>query len=96
MDQISDQMKNDWIEECKVPWRSQIVLAEKTHQEHIENIEYFVWRMCVSYHSPNKITRTSAYTILRCDDTISIIAVNASMIYIVTVEVKQGYHQVTV
>ena len=37
--QIGNMLKNDCIEECKVPWRSQIVLVAKPHQEHIENIE---------------------------------------------------------
>ena len=70
MDQTGDILKNDCIEECKIPWGSQILLAAKPHQEHIENIEDFVWRMCVSYHGLNKVTRPFEYPIPQCDDTI--------------------------
>ena len=89
-------MKNDWIGECKGPWRGQIELAEKPQQYHIENIEDFVWRMCVLYRGLNRVIRPLEYPIPRCDDAISIIAVGASMIYIITIHVKQGYQQVTV
>ena len=39
MDQTGDILKNDCIEECKIPWGSQILLAAKPHQERIEYIE---------------------------------------------------------
>ena len=67
----------------------------KYHQEHEENIEYFVWRVFVSYRGLNKVTRPFKYLIPLCDDAISIIAVGASVIYIITVDTKKGYHQVT-
>ena len=47
MDQIGDILKNDWTEECKCPLGIQNLLAEKPHQEHVENIKDFVWHMCV-------------------------------------------------
>jgi hypothetical protein len=36
-------LHNGWIEECFGPWASQIVLAAKPHQEHIDDIDEFVW-----------------------------------------------------
>ena len=89
-------LKNDWIEDYKGPWGSQIVFAAKTHQEYIENIEDFVWCMCVSYRGLNKFIRTFEYPIPQCDDAISIIAVGTSVIYIITAYAKHGYHQVIV
>ena len=63
MDQIGDLLNNDCIEDYKGPRGSQIVLAENPHQEHMENIEDFVWRMCVSYRGLNKVTRPFEYPI---------------------------------
>ena len=37
-EQIDSLLANDWIEECGVAWGSMIVLAAKTHQEHIKDI----------------------------------------------------------
>ena len=74
----------------------EVVLAEKPPQEHLEKIEDFVWRMCVSYRGFNKFTKPFGYPIPRCDDSISNIAVGASAIYIITADAKQGYHQVIV
>ena len=96
MTQIEDLLKNDWIEECEGPWGSIIVLAPKPHQEHVEHIEDFVWRMCVSYRGLNKVTLPFAYPIPRCDDAIAVLNVGGVRIYLITVDAKQGYHQVAV
>ena len=96
MEQLGGLLKNDWIEECEGPWGSQIVLAPKPHQESIEDIEDFIWRMCVSYRGLNKVTKPFEYPIPRCDDAITMIIVGENCIYIITVDAKQGYHQVTV
>ena len=88
--------KNNWIEECKGPWGIHILFAEKPHQEHMENIEDFVWRICILYRVLNKVTRPFEYPIPRCDNAISMIEVGAYVIYIITVDAKQGYHQVIV
>ena len=63
MDHIGDMLKNDWIERCKGPWGIHIALVAKAHQEHIENIEDFVWLMCVSYRGLDKVTRPFEYPI---------------------------------
>ena len=90
MNQIADLLENDWIKECKVPWWSQIVLVEKPHQEHIENIEDFDSSMCVSYYGLNKFTRPFVYQIPRCDKSISITEVGSYVIYIITIDMKPG------
>ena len=52
--------------------------------------------MCVLYLGLNKVTRLFNYPIPQCDDAIPIIAVGKSVIYIITVDKKQGYHKVIV
>ena len=94
MEQIHDLLKNDWIEKCAGPWGSQIVLAPKPHQEHISKIDNFIWRRCVSYRDLNKVTKPLEYLIPLCDDAITLILVVSNTIYIITVETKQGYHQI--
>ena len=96
MEQIDSLLANDWIEECGGVWGSMIVLAAKPHQEHIKDIKKFVWRMCVSYRGLNKVTKPFEYPIPRCDDAISIFEVGSNMIWIITVDARQGYHQVYV
>ena len=49
-----------------------IVLTAKPHQEHINNIKHFIWRICVSYRGLNKVTKLFEYPIPRCDDEIHI------------------------
>ena len=96
MTQIKALLDNDWIEEIQGPWGSIIVLAPKPHQEHIEDIEDFIWRMCVSYRSLNSVTKPFTYPIPRCDDAIGSLNLGAGRIYIITVDARQGYHQVAV
>ena len=96
MEQISSLLKNDWIEECGGAWGSMIVLAAKPHQEHIDDITKFIWRMCVSYRGLNRVTKPFEYPIPRCDDAISIFQVGSCLIWIITVDARQGYHQVRV
>ena len=53
MKQVQQLLANGWIKRCQGPWGSLIVLAAKPHQEHVTNIDNFIWRMCVSYHKLN-------------------------------------------
>ena len=57
MEQVQDLLRNARIEKFGGPWGSIIVLAAKPHQGHIQNIDDFVWRMCVSYRKLNDITK---------------------------------------
>ena len=96
MEQVEGLLANDWIEETKGAWGSIIVLAPKPHQEHIEDIDEFVWRMCVSYRKLNSVTKPFAYPIPRCDDAIGSLNLGSGTIFIITVDARQGYHQVKV
>ena len=96
MSQVEALLNNDWIEESQGPWGSIIVLAPKPHQEHIMDIEEFIWRMCVSYRGLNSVTKPFTYPIPRCDDAIGSLNIGAGKIYIITVDARQGYHQVAV
>ena len=72
------------------------MLAAKPHQEHIDDINKFIWRMCVSYRGLNKVTNLYDYRIPRCDIAVTIFQMESSKMWIIIVDVKQGYHQVMV
>lgn len=55
-----------------------------------------MWRMCVSYKDLNNVTRPFVYSILRCDNDISIFQVGSCIIGVITVDARYGYHQVAV
>ena len=96
MKHLQALLKNDWVERCEGPWGSSIVLAAKPHQEHISDIKDFVWRMCVSYRKLNSITKPFEFPIPRCDDAIAIIDTGSQFIWIISLDARQGYHQVRV
>ena len=96
MKQVQALLDNEWIYECEGPWSSMIVLAPKPHQEHVVDIKEFIWRMCVSYRKLNSITKPFEYPIPRCDDAISVLMIGGDEIWIITVDARQGYHQVAV
>lgn len=97
MENIEALLHNDWIEECQGPWGSMIVLAPKPHQEHVTDIKDFIWRMCVSYRKLNSITEKFEYPIPRCDDAVTLLGIcNGRKLYIISLDAKQGYHQVKV
>ena len=94
--QIAQLLSNKWIEPCGGPWGSMIVLAQKPHQESITNIDDFVWRMCVSYRRLNAVTKPFQFPIPRCDDAITILGTGASEIWVISLDARQGYHQISV
>ena len=97
MKNIEALLHNEWITECAGPWGSMIVLAQKPHQENINNITDFIWRMCVSYRKLNSITEPFEYPIPRCDDSVTIVGVQVGgHMYFISLDAKQGYHQVRV
>ena len=73
-----------------------IFLAQKPRQEHVTNIDNFIWRICVSYRKLNSITKPFQFIIPRCDDAITILSWGAGDIWIISLDARQGYHQVTV
>jgi hypothetical protein len=46
-------------------WLFKALLAPKPHQEHIKNIDDFVWRFCINYIPLKGVTRVIAYPIPR-------------------------------
>ena len=94
---VRQLINNIWISRCRGPWGSQIVLAQKPHQEHITSIDDFIWRMCVSYRALNAVTKPFQYPIPRCDDSVTFIANGANgEMYFISLDARQGYHQVSV
>ena len=97
MKHIKVLLHNKWIVECNSgAYGAPIVLAPKPHQEDVENIDDFVWRMCVSYRALNKITRPFEYPIGRCDDAVEDLGDGAGRIYFITIDCAQGYHQIRI
>ena len=96
MKQVNYLLLNKWIRECGRSWDSMIVLAEKSHQEIIEDVKKIVWRICVSYRGLNKVTKLYEYPIPCCDMDITIFDIGSTGIYFITVDAKKGYHNITV
>ncbi len=96
MEQVNNLLANKWIRRCKGAWGSLIVLAAKPHQEHVTNIEDFIWRMCVSYRKLNEVTKPFQFPIPRCDDSIISLEQGPSRIYQMSMDADSGYHQVGV
>lgn len=72
-----------------------IVLAQKAHQEEVQNIDDFIWRMRVSYRRLNAVTKPFQFPILRCDDAITILGDGAGRFWIISMDARQGYHQIS-
>ena len=96
MEQVNQLLHNNWIKRCGGSWGSMVVLAQKRHQEHIQDICDFVWRMCIYYRRLNAITKPFQFPIPRYDDTITIVCCGAVLIWIISLDTRQGYHQVTI
>ena len=81
MSQIEALLQNEEIEECGGLWGSRIALAAKPHQEHITNVDNFIWRMYLSYYKLNNITKTFEFPISCCDDTINSVGAGSDTIF---------------
>jgi hypothetical protein len=75
-------------------WLFKALLAPKPHQEHIKNIDDFVWRFCVNYIPLNGVTRTIAYPIPRCDTAVFVEFSMGKFIWMF--DAPMGYHQLAV
>ena len=90
-------INNKWVREIKGgSYGAPIVLAPKPHQEEVEDIADFIWRMCVSYRALNKVTKLFLYPIGRCDDAVENLGDGAGRLYFITLDCAQGYHQIRV
>ena len=75
-------------------WLFKALLAPKPHQEHISNIDDFVWRFCVNYIPLNSITQPIAYPIPRCDSAVYLTFGGGLWMWLF--DAPMGYHQIGV
>jgi hypothetical protein len=75
-------------------WMFKALLAPKPHQEHVKNIDDFVWRFCINYIPLNQITRPVAYPIPRCDSAVHLTFSDGRWMWMW--DAPQGYHQIGV
>jgi hypothetical protein len=75
-------------------WLFKALLAPKPHQEHVRNINNFVWRFCVNYIPLNSVTQIIAYPIPRCESAINE-EFGMGVLYWLF-DARMGYHQLAV
>jgi hypothetical protein len=75
-------------------WLFKALLAPKPHQEHICDIDKFVWCSCVNYIPLNSVTRIIAYPIPHCDLAIKNEFGMAKFFWLW--DAPMGYHQLAV
>jgi hypothetical protein len=71
-------------------WGFRITLAPKPHQEHVTDINSYVWRFCINYSRLNMITKPAEYPIPRCDDAVTYGFGDAQ--YYILLDAYSGYH----
>jgi hypothetical protein len=75
-------------------WLFKALHAPKPHQEHVQNINNFVWCFCVNYIPLNSITRIIAYPIPWCN-----LAINEEFglgVLYWLFDAPMGYHQLAI
>jgi hypothetical protein len=75
-------------------WLSPALLAPKPHQEHIFDIEDYVWRLCINYIALNRITKVIGYPIPRCNFAAMISMGGGKFRWLLYA--PQGFHQIGV
>jgi hypothetical protein len=75
-------------------WLFKVILAPKPHQEHVHDINNFVWRLCVNYIPLNLITHIIAYPIPCCDSAVFNKFGNGHWLRLF--DAPSGYHQLAV
>jgi hypothetical protein len=75
-------------------WLFKALLAPKPHQEHITNIDDFVWRFCVNFIPLNTVTKVIAYPIPRCDSAVMLAFGDGVWFWLM--DAPQGYNQIAV
>ena len=96
MDHIRALIHNDWIEECGGAWGSLIVLAPKPHQEHVTDIDDFIWRMCVSYRKLNSVTLPLLIPSPVVTMQSTTLGDSVGRLWFISLDARQGYHQILV
>jgi hypothetical protein len=75
-------------------WLFKVLLAPKPHQEHVQNINNFIWCFCINYIPLNSITRIIAYLIPQCN-----LAINEEFglgVLYWLFDAPMGYHQLAI
>jgi hypothetical protein len=75
-------------------WLFKALLAPKPHQEHVKNIDDFVWQFCVNYIPLNGVTCVVDYPIPHCD--MAVFTKFSMGRYIWMFDAPMGYHQLAV
>jgi hypothetical protein len=75
-------------------WLFRALFAPKPHQEHVRNIDKFVWCFCVNYIPLNSVIRIIAYPIPRCDSAINEEFSQGALFWLWNA--PMGYHQLAV
>ena len=86
----------DALENSGRAWGSLLLLAAKPHQESCDDINSFIWRLCVSYCSLNSITLSFQFPIHRCEDSIEALGDSCGPVCKVSLDARSGYHQIRV
>lgn len=73
-------------------WLFRAILALKPHQEHIYNIEDFIWCFCVNYITLNKIIEVVTYPIPRCNTVVGFLFGDGIWFWLCNA--IHGYHQI--
>ena len=71
-----------------------VLLAPKPQQEHVIDINDFVWRLCVNYIPLNSVTHIIAYPIPRCDYAVGNTFGSGNLMW--SFDAPHGYHQLRV
>jgi hypothetical protein len=73
-----------------------LVLAPKPHQENIDDIKDFIWRMCVSFRRLNRCTKPFTFPIPRCSDAIEDLGeLERILLWFISLDCCQGFHQIS-
>ena len=86
-------LHNECFEECGGPCDSNIVLAEKPYQEHVTNIDNFIWLMFVSYRKLNKITKPFEFSITPYENAIISVGVGSDKIILSALIPSRCFHK---
>jgi hypothetical protein len=75
-------------------WLFKALLVPKPHQEHVRNIDDFVWQFCINYIPLNGVTRVVAYPIPPCNT--AVFTKFCMGRYVWMFDAPMGYHQLAV
>ena len=95
-EQIQALENNKWIRYSQGTLGSMIVHTSKPHQEEVTSIDDFIWRLCVSYCALNAVTKSFTFPIPRCADSIDDFGDSNGPMSFITLDARQGYHQIAV